>query len=145
MPKMIFVNLPVADVAKSTEFYEAIGFEKDPQFSGEQASSMRWSDAIVVMLLNHALFATFTTKRIIDARQETGALHSLSFDSRAEVDAVSEAALALGGRELHGPEDHGFMYSRAFEDLDGNGWGPMWMDRDAAIAAMDQSPATVDA
>lgn len=145
MPRMIFVNLPVADVAKATAFYEAIGFEKNPDFSGERASSMRWSDAIVVMLLDHALFATFTTKRIIDGREETGALHSLSFDSRAEVDAVSDTALAAGGRELHGPEDHGFMYSRAFEDLDGNGWGVMWMDTEAAMAAMNTAPATVDA
>ena len=38
MPKMIFVNLPVADVARSTAFYEALGFEKNPQFSNEQAS-----------------------------------------------------------------------------------------------------------
>ena len=51
MSKMIFVNLPVANVAKSTAFYEAIGFEKNPQFSNEQASCMVWSDAIFVMVL----------------------------------------------------------------------------------------------
>lgn len=136
MAKMIFVNLPVADVAKATAFYEAIGFEKNEMFSNEQASAMAWSDTISVMLLDKPFFATFTTKRIIDAREETGALLALSRDSRSDVDGFTEAALAAGGRELHDPEDLGFMYSRAFEDLDGHGWGPFFMDMEAAAQAM---------
>lgn len=145
MTKMIFVNLPVADVAKATAFYEAIGFERNPQFSNEQASSMQWSDAIVVMLLDRAFFSTFTTKKIIDARTETGPLISLSRDSRAEVDEITDAALAAGGRELHDPEDMGFMYSRAFEDLDGHGWGTLYMDMAAANAMGDDIHKPVDA
>lgn len=138
MPKMIFINLPVADVARSTAFYEAIGFEKNPKFSNEQASSLMWSDSIVIMVLDKAFYATFTPKQIIDAHTTSGVLISLSFDSRAAVDAVAQAALAAGGKELHGPEDHGFMYSRAFEDPDGHGFGPLWMD---PVAAMDGPPA----
>jgi uncharacterized protein len=132
MPKMIFVNLPVADVAKSTAFYEAIGFEKNAQFSNEQASSMMWSDSIVVMLLAKPFFSTFTPKQIADAKTATCGLYALSFDSKAEVDTITDAAIAAGGAEPHGPEDHGFMYSRAFEDLDGHGFGPFWMDPVAA-------------
>ena len=134
MTKMIFVNLPVADVAAATAFYEAIGFEKNPKFSNEQASSMMWSDTIGFMLLAHPFYATFTDKRIIDARTTSGMLLALALDSRAAVDAITDAALAAGARELHGPEDHGFMYSRAFEDLDGHGFGPFWMDPAAAGA-----------
>jgi uncharacterized protein len=132
MPKMIFVNLPVADVAKATAFYEAIGFEKNEQFSNEQASSMVWSDTIFVMLLSKPFFATFTKKEIADAHKYTTGHIALSFDSRADVDTISEAAVAAGGKELHGPEDMGFMYSRAFEDLDGHAYGPFWMDPAAA-------------
>ena len=132
MAKMIFVNLPVEDVAASTAFYEALGFEKNAAFSNEQASSMMWSDAIFVMLLAKPFFSTFTPKTIADARTTTGGLFALSFDSRAEVDRITQAAIAAGGGEPHGPEDHGFMYSRAFEDLDGHGWGPFWMDPVAA-------------
>ena len=128
MARMIFVNLPVSDVAASTRFYEAIGFEKNAKFSNEQASSMVWADTIFVMLLAHPFYATFTSKPIADARATSGALYALSFDSRAEVDAIVEAAVAAGASEPHGPEDMGFMYSRAFEDLDGHGFGPFWMD-----------------
>ena len=136
MAKMIFVNLPVTDVARSTAFYEAIGFEKNARFSNEQASSMMWSDSIVVMLLAKPFYATFTDKQIGDGKTTSGALYALSFDSKAEVDAITEAAIAAGGGEPHGPEDMGFMYSRAFEDLDGHGFGPFWMDP----AAAEQGP-----
>ncbi|WP_174273375.1 VOC family protein [Sphingomonas bacterium] len=142
MPKMIFVNLPVADVAKATAFYEAIGFVRNPQFSNEQSSCLVWSDAIYLMVLAHDFYRTLTTKPIADTQATSAALFALSFDSRAEVDAITEAALAAGGREAHEPEDLGFMYSRAFEDLDGNGFGPMWMDPAAAAAG---PPETADA
>jgi uncharacterized protein len=135
MSKRIFVNLPVADVAAATAFYAALGFEPQPDFSNERGSGMQWSDAIFVMLLDRAFYATFTPKRIIDPRTETGALLALSFDDREAVDRFTDAALAAGGRELHDPEDEGFMYSRAFEDLDGHGWGPFSMDMTAAPQA----------
>ena len=135
MPKMIFVNLPVTDVARATAFYEAIGFTKNAMFSNEQASSMIWTDTISVMLLDRAFYATFTPKPIIDAHVTSGVLLALAFDSRAEVDGITQAAIAAGGREAHDPEDHGFMYSRAFEDLDGHGWGPFHMDMAAAATA----------
>ena len=141
MPKMIFVNLPVSSVPASTAFYEAIGFTRNDSFSGEHAATMVWSDAINVMLIGHDFYSTLTTKAIIDARTTSGVLLVPSFDSREAVDAFTAAAIASGGRELHGAEDHGFMYSRAFEDLDGHGWGPMWMDVEAATAAMSQPQA----
>jgi predicted lactoylglutathione lyase len=132
MARTIFVSLPVADVARSTAFYEAIGFEKNPLFSNEHASWLKWTDTITIMVAGHDFFRTLTPKQIIDARTTSGPLIALGFDSRAEVDAITEAAIAAGGREAHGPEDEGFMYSRAFEDLDGHGFGPMWMDPAAA-------------
>lgn len=136
MAKTIFVNLPVANVAASTAFYAALGFEKNEQFSGGHASAMVWSDAIFVMLLAHDFYQSLTSKPIADARATSGALYALAFDSKAEVDAITEAAAAAGGTEPHGPEDMGFMYSRAFEDLDGHGWGPFWM----GPAAAEQGP-----
>jgi uncharacterized protein len=136
---MIFVNLPVADVAKSTAFYEAIGFEKNPMFSDEKASCMVWSETIHVMLLSHAFYATFAKKPIADTHATSAAILCLSRDSRAEVEAISAAAEAAGGRKLHGPEENGPMYGAAFEDLDGHSFEAMFMDmaafqREAAAA-----------
>ncbi len=138
MSKMIFVNLPVADVEKSAAFYEAVGFTRDARFSSTgSAAAMVWSDTIVFMLLSHARFAEFTSKRIVDARREVQALLCLSIEGRDGVDAIVEKAVAAGGRADPGPKiDHGFMYGRSFEDLDGNVFEPMWMDLEAAMAAM---------
>ena len=82
MPKMIFVNLPVTDLAATTRFYEAIGCVKNQQFSDDNAVSMMWSDSIVFMLLNKAFYSTFTSKEIVDARRSSETLIALSFDSR---------------------------------------------------------------
>ena len=143
MAKMIFVNLPVADVEKSAAFYEAVGFTKDERFSRRgSAAAMTWSDTIFFMLLSREHFAAFTSKTIIDARSSVEALLCLSRDSRAEVDAIVEAARAAGGKaDPSAPQDHGFMYGRSFEDLDGHVFEPMWMDVDAALAAMGTQPA----
>ncbi len=143
MPKMIFVNLPVADVERSTVFYEALGFSKNERFSQAGTSAaMVWSDTISFMLLGHARFADFTAKRIIDAGKEVQTLLCLSIDSREAVDSMVEKAAAAGGKADPGPrQDHGFMYGRSFEDLDGHVFEPMWMDIDAAMAAMERQPS----
>jgi uncharacterized protein len=136
MAKMIFVNLPVADLPKSKAFYAAIGFTNNPQFTDETAACMVLTDSIYVMLLTHEKYAQFTPKQIPDSHRTAQMLLALSCDDRAGVDAITGAALVAGGREAHDPEDLGFMYSRAFEDPDGHGWGPFYMDMEAAMQAM---------
>ncbi|MCT8989449.1 lactoylglutathione lyase [Chelativorans sp. SCAU2101] len=138
MPKMIFLNLPVKDLAASIRFYEAIGCQKNEQFSDENAASMVWSDTIVFQLLTHEYFSTFTSKPIADAHERTGMLIALSRDSRAAVDEITEAAAAAGGRaDVSERQELGFMYVRTFADPDGHIFEPMWMDMSAASGASE--------
>ena len=121
MPKTIYVNLPVKDLAVAARFYEAIGCEKNEQFSDHQASSMVWSDTVTFHLLVNDYFATFTPKKIADAHATSEVLLALSCDSREEVDAIVEAAAAAGGKaDIREPQDMGWLYTRAFEDPDGH-------------------------
>jgi uncharacterized protein len=136
MPRMIFVNLPVADLDRSTAFYKAIGAEQNLQFTDETATMMSFSDSISVMLLTHSKFSNFTTKRIADAHESVQVLLALSCDSRGGVDDITEKAIAAGGVEAREKEDHGWMYGRAFADPDGHTWEPVWMDVEAASQAM---------
>jgi len=145
MARMIFMNLAVADLQRSVAFYEAIGAAKNPQFTDDTAACMVFSDTIHVMLLTHDKFRQFTNKRIADANETAQVLLALSCDSREGVDEITAKALAAGGRELHEEEDHGWMYSRAFDDPDGHGWGPFWMDLEAATKAMGQQHETAGA
>ena len=140
MTKMIFVNLPVRNLAASTALYVAMGGVMNPQFSGEQSSSVMFSDAIGVMLLTHDHYRQFTHRPIGDARRESQALFALSVDSRDAVDATLTRAVAAGGRADPNPvQDHGFMFGRSVEDPDGNVWEIMWMDA-AAHAQTSQAP-----
>jgi len=145
MSKLIFVNLPVADLAAAKAFYEAIGFTNNPQFTDETAACMVLTDTIHVMLLTHEKFAQFTPKAIADAKAVSEVLICISEDSREGVDAITDAALAAGGKEPRERQDHGFMYGRSFEDPDGHIWEPMWMDMAGFTAATAQQPEAADA
>lgn len=128
MTKMIFVNLPVADLDRAKAFYAALGFTNEPNFTDETAACMVWSDAIYVMLLTHAKWREFTTRPIPD-RSSSEVMLALGFDSREEVDRVTEKAGASGGTvDVNPKQDHGFMYGRSFLDLDGHIWETFWMD-----------------
>jgi predicted lactoylglutathione lyase len=140
MPKMIFVNLPVSNLAAATRFYEALGCEKNAQFSDKTASSMVWSEAITFQLLTRDYFATFTPKQIADAHRTSEVLLALPRESRADVDAAAEAVAAAGGRaDIRECQDLGFMYNRAVEDPDGHIIELIWMNMDAATAPGEQS------
>ena len=136
MAKMIFVNLPVSNLAKSTAFYEAVGATKNPQFSDDTASCMVISDTIFAMLLTHDKYRQFTSKTIVDAKTSSEVLICLSSDSRGEVDDMVKKAVSAGGSADPTPtQDFGFMYGRSFEDPDGHIWEVMWMDVEAATKA----------
>ncbi len=142
MPKMIFVNLPVSDLARATAFYEAIGAEKNEQFCDATASCMVFSDTIYAMLLTHEKFRQFTPKKIADARHTSEVLICISEESREGVDAMVDKAGRAGGKLDPAPlQDYGFMYGRSFEDPDGHIWEVMWMDVEAAKAAGGQMQA----
>ena len=136
MARLIFINLPVSDLSRATAFYQAIGAEKNEQFSDETASCMVLSETIHVMLLTHDKFRQFTPKKIADARASSEVLICISADSREAVDVVVGKAQAAGGGVDPCPrQDYGFMYGRSFEDPDGHIWEVMWMDVEAATAA----------
>src|SRR4051794_24262961 len=129
MPKLIFVNLPVTDLERSTAFYEAVGGTKNPQFSDHTAACIVLSETIHAMLLTHDKYRQFTSKPIADAHATSAVLICISADSREAVDAIVESAALAGGRADPGmKQDHGFMYGRSFEDPDGHHWEVMWMD-----------------
>jgi hypothetical protein len=136
MSKMIFVNLPVSDLQRATSFYEAIGAVKNEQFCDGTASCMVFSETIHVMLLTHEKFRQFTPKAIADARATSELLICLSAESREAVDETLSKAAAGGKLDPSPKQDHGFMYGRSFEDPDGHIWEVMWMDLEAAKAAM---------
>ena len=127
--QMIFINLPVADLARSKSFYEAVGFTNNKQFSDDTGACMVLSDTISVMLLTHAKWAKFTSKTIPNAKTAAQVLLCISRDSREAVDDIVKTATKAGGTADPTPtQDLGFMYGRSFEDPDGHIWETVWMN-----------------
>src|SRR6476619_5175225 len=139
--RTLFVSIPVADLERTKAFFAQLGFTYNPKFTDGTAACMLVGEDAFVMLLSRERFAEFAKLPIADPTTHTLALYCFSVSSREEVDTVSAAALAAGGSEADDAEDHGFMYSRSFFDLDGHGWQVMWMDP----AAAEQGPETFDA
>ena len=132
MSKQIFINLPVSDLAKSTAFYEALGFVKNPTFSDKNASSMMWSDDIIVMLLTHDFYKTFLRgKEIGDAVKTNAVLLALSLDSKESVQHFADTAAQNGGSfyqvDSGAPAD--MMFGYEVIDPDGHTWEPVWMNQ----------------
>jgi predicted lactoylglutathione lyase len=129
--KQIFVNLPVKDLGKTMEFFKKLGFEFNPQFTDENATCMVVNENIFVMLLVEKFFKTFTQKEICVTTKNTEVIIALSTESREKVDQMLENVIKAGGKESRKPQDHGWMYGRSFEDLNGHLWEIIYMDEKA--------------
>ncbi|HTM93476.1 MAG TPA: VOC family protein [Flavisolibacter sp.] len=130
MATNIFINLPVKDLEKTKEFFLKLGYTFNQQFTDEKAASLVISENIYAMLITEPFFKTFIpNKEIADTSKAKEVLVALSVDSRQQVDELADKAIAAGGKKFRDPEDHGFMYTRSFEDLDGHVWEVFWMDQ----------------
>ena len=132
MAMQTFVNLPVKDLPRTTEFFTALGFSFDPQFTDENATRMIISEDASVMLAAEPFFKGFIEPQdIADTSRSREVIVGLSAESRQQVDDLVEKALAAGAQALGEPEDQGFMYMRGFRDLDGHQWSFIHMDMSA--------------
>jgi predicted lactoylglutathione lyase len=128
MARKIFVNLPVESLNRSVEFFGQLGFTFNKQFTDDNATCMVISEDIYAMLLVKPYFKGYINNDVADATRVTEAILALSAESRAEVDALADKALEAGAKATKPPQDHGFMYLRSFQDLDGHHWEVFWMD-----------------
>jgi predicted lactoylglutathione lyase len=125
------VNLPVRDLRVSRQFFSALGFEFNPQFTDDKAACMMISDDAYVMLLGEDFYRTFTKKRVVDPSTHNEVIIALSAASRAEVNDLVHSALAAGGQPSNEPIQDGPMYGWSFQDVDGHMWELIYMDPSA--------------
>ena len=128
MEKMMFTNLPVYDLKRSVDFYTALGFKFNPQFTTETATCMIIGKYNCIMLLENDYFASFVDKPLAPTNKTVSCIVAITYDSEDEVRALCEKAFELGARRYKDPEEHGFMFGWGFEDLDGHLWDLFWMN-----------------
>ena len=133
--RSLFVNLPVADVAVSREFFTGLGFTVNEAFSGEDAVALVAEENISFMMLTRERFAEFVNGGVSDAHQQQEVLLCLSCESREEVDRLVEKAVATGGKPWKAAFEHGPMYGASFQDPDGHVWELLHAPADAEPTA----------
>ena len=127
MVKQIFVNLPVNDLVRSKDFYRNLGFSINEPLEQEISATVIVSDDIYITLLKPDKFEQLTYDKISNPKKTPAVINALSVGSREEVNKLVDLAIGLGGTEVRATHDHGFMYGRAFNDLDGHIWEVFWM------------------
>jgi len=132
----IFVTLPTSDLERAKKFYSGLGWKINPLFTDENAASIVIDENLFLMILTREYLGTFTDKPIVDPGTALQTQTAFSRESREEVDAILEKAVAAGGT-AHEAQDYGFMYARDFEDPDGNLFSALWMDPVAAEIGPD--------
>jgi uncharacterized protein len=133
-PRKLFVNIAVADLQRSVDFFEALGFTFNAQFTNETCTAMLVGEDAYFMLLTKERFASFSKRPLGDPSQTTNSLYALAVESRASVDEMVETAVANGGAHALEPQDHGFMYGWSFYDPDGHHWEVFWMDPSVPVS-----------
>jgi predicted lactoylglutathione lyase len=140
-----FMTLPVQDIAATKEFFTKLGFPFNPKFESESSACMQIGEQAFCMFGTREQFLKFSKLPVADPRTHAMALFCFTVDSREEVDRVFEAAIAAGAVDHDDTDDHGFMYSRSFFDIDGHGWQIMWMDPTAAEQVPEELAAQQEA
>jgi len=124
------INLPVKQVEQSMAFFAGLGYEFD--FTDkEKAARFMIGDNMLALLLADDYFKLITHKEPVDTDHHAQMTIALAFDSRDTVDELVNKAVSLGGKALGRPEDYGFMYQWAFQDLDGHIWAISHMNSNA--------------
>ena len=107
-----FLSVCPSKTNKSIDFFTALGYTFNPQFTDENATCMIIGEDIHALLLVENFFKTFTKKDIADSAKSTEVILGLSADSREAVDELADKALAASAKASKEPSDLGFMYSR---------------------------------
>lgn len=126
----VFITLPVEKLTRSVDFFTALGFKFNADYSDHETTCMVLSETIYVMLGEHSKYLSLIDKPIADPKTSEVIL-SFSCESKEQVNEIAGKAIELGARAVNEPEDLGFMFSWGFEDLDGHLWNLIWMNPEA--------------
>jgi predicted lactoylglutathione lyase len=133
MSKQIYLNIPIKDLKRSTEFFTALGYTFNAQFTNEKATAMVVSPDITIMLLTEEFYKTFMkNKEIADTSKTNEMIIAVNAESREKVDEMVNKAFELGAKPVNDKYDYGWMYGWSFEDLDGHVWEIIYIDESKA-------------
>lgn len=126
--KPIFINIPVADLAKSMQFYQTLGFNLNPLFTDENQKCLTWTESIYIMLQSRQFSNSYLEKQVIDPRKYQIPSFTLPVEIIEQVNELLESGIKVGGVEPVPAINEDFMFLRSIEDIDGYIWGILYLD-----------------
>lgn len=130
MAKEFWLNLPVKNISRSTEFFSALGFKfgNGPGVTPFSVPLLIGSKDVMVMLFEEPTFKAFVNQEIANTDKACEVLLSFGVSSKEEVDEMARRAVAAGGKTAHVPHEmQGMMYGCVFTDLDGHKWNVLYL------------------
>ena len=126
-PKMIWSNLAVSDLDRTTKFYTELGFKSNGS-SAELTSFFMGEKDFVMHFFLKDILKTFIKGEITDSQASTEVVYTLSAESKEQVDTWAKEVEKAGGKLVSSPEEFGKgYYGFVFADPDGHKFNVFYM------------------
>lgn len=127
-PKMIWSNLAVSDLERTTKFYTELGFKRNGSPTEEITSFVVGSDNFVMHLIVKDKLRTEIKGELADLKQGNEIIFTLSAESKEEVNLWAKEVQKAGGKLVSKPEEFGEgYYGFVFADPDGHKFNVFYM------------------
>ena len=126
-PKMIWSNLTVNDLDRTTKFYTALGFKSNGRSEDLTSFFVGQNDFVMHFFLKDKLKANVEIK-ISDAHLANEVIFTLSAETKDEVNNWEKEVLNAGGKIVSKPKEFGEgYYGFEFADPDGHKFNVFYM------------------
>ena len=127
-PKMIWSNLAVSNLDRTTKFYTELGFKSNGS-SADLTSFLFGKDNFVIHFFIKDKLETALKGPLADLQQGNEIIFTLSASSKDEVDSWEKEISHAGGKIISKPEEFGEKYyGFVFADPDGHKFNVFYME-----------------
>lgn len=126
-PKMIWSNLAVSDLDRTTKFYTELGFKPNGK-SNELTSFLIGKNDFVMHFFLKDILKTSIKGEITDSQISNEVIFTLSAENKDQVDNWVKEVENAGGKIISEPEEFGKgYYGFVFADPDGHKFNVFYM------------------
>lgn len=127
-PKMIWSNLAVSDLKRTTKFYSALGFKPNGTPTKEITSFLVGDHKFVMHFFIKDKLRTGIKGELADLKHGNEIIFTLSAESKEEVNQWAKEVQKAGGKLVSEPEEFGEgYYGFVFADPDGHRFNVFYM------------------
>jgi predicted lactoylglutathione lyase len=127
-PKMIWANLAVSNLERTTKFYTTLGFKANGTPNKELTSFLFGKDNFIIHFFLKDVLKAFLKSQISDSQQANEIIFTISAETKDQVDDWAKEVEEAGGKVVSKPEAFGEgYYGFTFADPDGHKFNVFYM------------------